>query len=145
MCGKQSWDIFLKLLGLVIKFSKKYGMYAVKLVMSHPWMTTFGVFISCELLLFHYLAKQFGRKLKWYDYLLVTILSLIIVCLLSVAIKAEAFKTIIEWMKRILITIFLTLRNINSSLAEHNILHQLKKNLILRRLLTLKHSCYSRF
>ena len=79
----------------------------------------FTVFANCALLLIDHLARKFGRKLGLYNRLIILILSLIATWLVSVVIKAESFKTIIEWLKSILIQIILILRSLNSSIDSY--------------------------
>lgn len=110
----EAWKLFVKIGGLIIKFLKIRATFLIKFLMKYPYLNTFAVYVSCALLLLNYLAKKFKRKLGWYDRLLIIILSLLATWLMSIVIKAEAFKTIIEWLKSILIQIILNLRNFNS-------------------------------
>ena len=119
MMSQEAWRLFLKIGDLIIQSLKKFGTYVIKLIMQHPYFSLFAVFTSCALLLFNHLARKFGRKLQWYDRLLIIILALIATLLLSVAIKSEAFKTILEWLKKILIRIILGLRSLTSFLDSH--------------------------
>ena len=116
---QEAWHLFLKIGGLIIKILKNRGTSLIKLVMKHPYFSMFTVFTSCALLLLNHLARKFGRKLQWYDRLIIIILSLVATWLMSVVIKAEAFKTILEWLKSILIQIILGLRSFNSSIDSH--------------------------
>jgi hypothetical protein len=115
----KAWDLFVKIGGLIIKFLKNRATSLIKLVMKYPYFSMFTVFVSCALLLLDHLARKFGRKIQWYDRLIILILSLIATWLLSVVIKAEAFKTIIKWLKSILIKIMLILRSLNSSIGSY--------------------------
>lgn len=119
MMTQETWNLFLKIGGLIIKFLKNRGTSLIKLVMKHPYFSMFTVFTSCALLLLNHLARKFGRKLQWYDRLLTIILALVATWLMSVLIKAEAFKTILEWLKSILIQIILGLRSFTSSIDSH--------------------------
>lgn len=110
---------FLKaFLRYATKLVKKGGKFVVGLLKNHPWFTAFLGFTACALLVFHYLSKKFGKKLTWLHRLLVILLLLGIVILLAVAIKYEAFSTIREWIKRILLNILLGLRAINDFLTK---------------------------
>lgn len=115
----EAWNLFVKIGGLIIKFLKHRGIFFKKLIMKHPYFSMFTVFVSCALLLLDRLAKKFGRKLYWYDRLIFIILSLIATWLMSVVIKAEAFKTIIQWLKSIVIRIMLILRILNNSIDSY--------------------------
>ena len=119
MMSQEAWRLFLKIGDLILQSLKKFGTYVMKLLMQHPYFSLFAVFASCALLLFNHLATKFGRKLQWYDRLLIIILALLATLLLSVAIKTEALKTIIEWLKKILIRIILGLRSLISLLDSH--------------------------
>ena len=114
MTVKQAWDLFVKIGGLIIQWLKNRSTPLIKLAIKHPYFTLFTAFASCALLMLNHLAKKFGRKLQWYDRLITVILALIATWLFSVVIKAEAFKTIIEWLKSILGQIILILHNLNS-------------------------------
>lgn len=122
MTVKEACNLFLKLSDLILKFLKNKSMSVLKpfakFIISHPYFSTFTVFVSCALILLDHLAKKFGRKLRWYDRLLTIILSLLATWLLHMVIKAEAFKTIREWLKSILIHILLLLHNIHSSIGS---------------------------
>ena len=115
----EAWDLFVKIGGLIIKFLKSRSKSLTKLLMKHPYFSMFTVFASCALLLINHLARKFGRKLSWYDRLIIIILSLLATWLMSAIIKAEAFKTILEWLKSILIQVILSLRNFNSSIDSY--------------------------
>lgn len=119
MTAGAAWDLLVKISSLIIKYSKNCGTFLVKLCTKHPYYTMFTVFASCALLLLDRLAKKFGRKLQWYDRLIIIILSLIATWLLSVVIQAEAFKTIFEWLKSMLIKIMVTLRSLNNSIDSY--------------------------
>ena len=95
---------------------KKFETYVLKLLMKSPYFSFFVVFASCALLLLNHLAIKFGRKLQWYDRLIIIILVLLATLLMSVAIKTETFKTIIDWLKNILIQIIMGLRSFTSLL-----------------------------
>ena len=112
----EAWKLFVKIGGLFIKFLKNRGMSLIKLCMKHPYFSMFTVFVSCALLLLDRLAKKFGRRVKWYDRLIIIILSLIATWLLTLLIKAEAFRTITEWLKSLLIKTMVTLRILNNSI-----------------------------
>lgn len=119
MTVEQAWDLFVKIGGLIIQWLKNRSTSLIKLAMKHRYFTMFITFASCALLLFNHLATKFGRKLQWYDRLLIVILALLATWLFSVVIKAEAFKTIIEWLKSILVQIMLILHNLTSSIDSH--------------------------
>jgi hypothetical protein len=116
MTAGAAWDLLAKICSLILKYSKNCGTFLVKLCKKYPYYTMFTVFASCALLLLDRLAKKFGRKLQWYDRLIIIILSLIATWLLSVVIQAESFKTIFEWLKSMLIKIMVTLGILNNSI-----------------------------
>ena len=105
--------------GLLIKFLKNRSKSLVKLTMKHPYFTMFTVFASFGLLIFTHLARKFGRRLKWYNRLIIIILSLLVIWLLNVVIKAEAFKTILDWLKSIIIQIIVGLRSFTSLIDSY--------------------------
>lgn len=115
---------FTRLAGFVfkflIKYSKKLGKFILSIAMRNRYIIVFTALTGCAVLLLHQLALRFGKKLKWYNYLLVLLLLLAILCLLAAAIKAEAFKTVFDWVNSILISIFLWLQNINSLLDKYS-------------------------
>lgn len=115
----EAWNLFVKIGGLIIKFLKTRATSLIKLLMKYPYFSMFTVFTSCALLLINHLARKFGRKLRWYDRLIIIILSLLATWLMSALIKAEAFKTIIEWLNSILIQIILILRSFTSSIDSY--------------------------
>jgi hypothetical protein len=117
-CLQQAWTVLSKVLRLMIKFLKKGSMVILRWLKNHPWMTAFATYMACALLVLHHLSKKFGRKLRWFDRLLVILMLLGIASLLALAIKNEAFSTIIKWLKSILLNILLALRSINSLLDK---------------------------
>ena len=119
MMSQEAWRLFLKIGDLILQCLNKFGTYLMKFIMQHPYFSLFAVFTSCALLLFNYLARKFGRKLWWYDRLLMTILALIATWLVNVVIKTEAIKTIIEWLKKVLIQIIMGLRSLISLFDSH--------------------------
>ena len=112
----QAWDLFVKIGGLILKVLKTYATSLMKLLMRHPYFSMFTVFASCSLLLLNHLARKFGKKLVWYHRLLSVFISLLLIWLLSILIKAETFKTILEWLKSIFVQITITLRSLAMSL-----------------------------
>ena len=72
MMSQEAWRLFLKIGNLILHYMTKFGTYAMKFIMQHPYFSLFGVFVSCSLLLFNHLAKKFGRKFQWYDFMLAT-------------------------------------------------------------------------
>lgn len=119
MMSQEAWRLFLKIGDFILQSLKKFGTFLMKLILQHPYFSLFAVFTSCALLLFNHLATKFGRKLQWYDRLLIIVLALLATLLLSVVIKTEALKTIIEWLKKILIQIIMGLRSLTSLLDSH--------------------------
>jgi hypothetical protein len=115
----EAWDLFVKIGGLILKFLKTRATSLIKLVMKHPYFSVFVVFTSCALLLINHLARKFGRALRWYNRLIIIILSLLAILLMSALMKAEAFKTVLEWVKSILIQIILILRSFTSSIDSY--------------------------
>ena len=119
MMTGEAWALFVKIGGLIIKFLQTRSTYLLKLVMKHPYFSLFTVYASCSLLLFNHLAKKFGRKLRWFDRVIMIILLLLATWLTSAVIKAEAFKTILEWLKSILIQVIMSLRTFNSRIDSY--------------------------
>ena len=119
MMSQEAWRLFLKIGDLILHYLKKFGTYVMKLIMQHPYFSLFAVFVSGALLLLNRLATKFGRKVQWYDRLLTIILALLATWLLNVVIKTEALKTILEWLKKILIRIILGLRSLTSLLDSY--------------------------
>jgi hypothetical protein len=117
-CIQQAGAILSKVIRLMIKFLKTGSVVIYKFLKKSRWMVTFGAYTVCTLLILQHLSKKFERKLWWYEKLLLLLLFLTIACLLGFAIQNEAFKTILEWLKSILLTILFILRRINSSLAK---------------------------
>ena len=58
-------------------------------------------------------------NISWYDRLGIIILALLATWLMNVVIKTETIKTILEWLKSILIQIILTLRKVNSLIDSY--------------------------
>ena len=127
LCLHFAWVFFKKLKGLLIKIFNKFTMPLLKLFRNHPWVTAYLTFASCALLIYYRLARKFGRKLRFYEYLLVTILSLIIIGLFAKLIQMEAFKTIGEWFKSFLLTLLLVFKNLTRFL--YNLFNKHKNKL----------------
>jgi hypothetical protein len=119
MMSQEAWRLFLIIGDLILQSLKKFGTFLMKRLMQHPYFSLFAVFASCALLLFNHLATKFGRKLQWYDRLLIIVLALVATLLLSLVIQTEALKTIIEWFKKILIQIIMGLRSLIRLLDSH--------------------------
>ena len=119
MCVAVAWDIFVKLGHLFIKFFKKSGRFLVKHLMTHPWFAAYVVFSSCALLILHRIAQRFGKKLNWFHIGGIILLSLVIIGAFALLIQMEAFKTIAEWLKSILLTILVDLQNLTSFLDKN--------------------------
>ena len=115
----QAWDLFIKLGGLMIEWSKNCSVSLIKLIIKHKFFLGFATFASCALLLFNHLATKFGRKLKWYDRLITFILILLALLLLYIIIKVEALQTIVNWLKSILIQLILILHKLTSLIESH--------------------------
>ena len=94
ICLNVAAALLIKIKCLLIKFFKKFTISLLKLVRNHPWFTAYLTFVSCALLILHRLTKKFGRKLRFYEYLVVTILSLILVGIFAKLIQMKAFQTI---------------------------------------------------
>jgi len=117
-CVQQAGAVLSKVFRLIIKFLKKGSVVIFKFLMRGRWMVAFATYTVCALLILQHLSKKFRRKLCWYERLLLVLLFLGIASLLAFAIQNEAFSTIIQWLKSILLTILFILRRINSSLAK---------------------------
>ena len=115
----EAWALFVKLGGLILKFLKTHSTYLLKFIIEHPYFSLFTVYSSCGLLLLNHLAKKFDRKLRWFDRVMMLILMLLTTWLTSAVIKAEAFKTILEWFKSILIQVIVSLRTFNSRVDSY--------------------------
>lgn len=118
MCVTAAWNFFMKLGRLFIKFFKKSGTFLAKNWMTHRWFVAYVVFASCALLILQRLARKFGRKLNWYHVGGLIILCLGIIGGFAGLIKMEAFKTIGEWIKSILLALLIVLKNLTSFLNK---------------------------
>ena len=114
MMTQEAWQLFVKIGGLIIRYFTQYSKVLVKIAMKHPYFITFATFSSSILLILDYNYKQFGKRMWWHDRLIIIILSLGAIWLLSILMEAEAFNTILEWLKSILIRIIWTLRYFNN-------------------------------
>ncbi len=113
---KKACEILLR----AMKLLGKCALILLERFANHPWISMVLAYLSCALLIFYYLSNKYGRKFTWYHYLLLMILYLSLIILLSVAIKTSAFRTILDWLKSMLVTLLLALRNLTNSLAEHS-------------------------
>lgn len=110
--------LFVTLRKFGFKFLKMNAASFQKLLKENPYVSIFVVFACCTLALVNRRANQLGNRLLWYDYLIRIIGVLVVTLLLSTAIKFEAFKTILKWLKAMIIRMILALRNFNNCLRE---------------------------
>nr|WPV76491.1 hypothetical protein [Naviculales sp.]WPV76571.1 hypothetical protein [Naviculales sp.] len=120
------WLKVIKFLGKVIKFLGKKASSLLNSLLyyckNHPWIIMSWGYAIFALFIMNKLIKKYGKKFRWYNFLILIIIYLIIIWLLGVAMKTEVFQAILKLLKRTLFKFktILTLRDLKKSLAEHS-------------------------
>lgn len=119
MCLEQAFYVIVKIMKVLGIWGKKLSTSLMDRIMNHPWIMFSMAYTSLALLILYRLRKKYEQRLRWYHYLLVSILSLLIIYLMFLILQTDTSKRIVQILKRGLEIIVLTLGNINSLFDEY--------------------------